>query len=317
MRIMVTGGNGFIGHHVVRCLLGEHEVMVADVLRYGPWRFSRPEVKALQLAELDIRREEVVTAAVERFHPEAIIHLAAIHYIPECEAEPELTMTTNVTGTRHVLEVCPASCRLVFASSGAIYTPKDSAHVETDDLGAVDVYGRSKLEGEALVRERVAAGSLRAVTLRLFNAFGPGETTPHPLPEIMHQLQHGRRKLQLGNLTPKRDYIYVGDIATAIARVATEALPEQENPLVLNVGSGKSHSVQDAISALAEVVGEKLVAETDPSRLRKVDRPLLQADVTKLRRLLPALPETAFLDGLRKTWESPAGLHEPGGRRGA
>src|SRR6201999_2072091 len=106
--------------------------------------------------------------------PDIIIHLAALHYIPECEANPTLAVSTNVIGTLNLLQSAPSGCRFVFASSGAVYRPHDKPHSEaTSELGPTDIYGFTKLHGEHYVATMAAKRNLRAVVVRLFNVVGP------------------------------------------------------------------------------------------------------------------------------------------------
>lgn len=112
MRVVVTGGAGFVGRELVRALQPKAEVLVADRLRYGmpDWLASPPE--GVRLSQVDIRDAAAIRGVIEEFRPDAVVHLAAIHYIPECDADPPLAVSTNVTGTVNVLAACrrgPAS----------------------------------------------------------------------------------------------------------------------------------------------------------------------------------------------------------------
>ncbi len=130
MRILVTGGNGYVGRAVCRLLSSEHELCVIDSQRYGAARFSSEELKKLRWERTDIRDLGAVRKVVDDFAPQVILHLAAIHFIPECENDPALAVSTNVLGTANMAAACPAGCRFVFASTGAVYRPESEPHHE-------------------------------------------------------------------------------------------------------------------------------------------------------------------------------------------
>lgn len=299
MRVLVTGAAGFIGQPTVRALIaGGHEVWALDDFSVGS-RELLEENEGVRVVEADIRDARATAEAVAQAAPEGVIHLAAIHFIPLCVAEPANALAVNVSGTQHLLDALagtPAS-RLVFASTGDVYESASEAHREDHTVAPNNVYGASKLMGEQLLRFHAGRGeSLVTVAARLFNAFGPGETNPHVLPDILGNM-HSSDVLRLGNTTPQRDYTYVDDIASALAGLLVTA---SENTTV-NVGAGERTSVADLVTLMAELTGRPLRIETDPAKVRASDRPVLQADN---RRLLEMLPDIRFRDtreGLRET----------------
>jgi UDP-glucose 4-epimerase len=149
MRIVVTGANGFVGVHVVRRLVDAHEVLAIDNLRYGPWRFSATELAMFAHQVADLRDRARITEVLREFAPDAIIHLAAIHFIPECERLPDEAVSINVEGTVNLLLASPPQCRFVYTSTAAVYAPLETPHRESEDpIGPMDVYGFTKLYGE-------------------------------------------------------------------------------------------------------------------------------------------------------------------------
>jgi len=285
----------------------EHEVLAIDSLRYGPWRFSENELGKFRRAHTDIREGKILEPLVGEFRPETIIHLAAIHFIPECEAQPQDAVSTNVQGTLELLRFCPPNCRFVFTSSAAVYTPMDTPHCELEsEVGPVDVYGFSKLHGEDYVTYFGALRGFETVIVRLFNVIGPGETNPHVLPEIIKQLKCGRRSLQLGNVHPKRDYIHVWDVARGFIQMATQPIPADEAmPVIVNLGSGRSYSVSEIVDHLSKIVGDTIDIVVDPARVRQVDRPNLVSDNSRIQRIFDWSPQYDLGRGLRSIWEDP------------
>jgi UDP-glucose 4-epimerase len=188
-RILITGGNGYVGRQLTRRLYDRHEVCVVDNLRYGQNRFSAEDLAKIRFEAIDIADAAAVAAVVEAFGPDVIVHLAAVHYIPECERDPWNALRTNLMGLVSLLLAAPENSRFVYASSGAVYKPDDCPHREAKAaLEPSDIYGLTKLHGEHYVRYLAQKRSLAAVIVRLFNVVGPGETNPHLLPEIVARL---------------------------------------------------------------------------------------------------------------------------------
>jgi UDP-glucose 4-epimerase len=304
-RVLITGGNGYVGRTLSRKLSFDHDVTVVDCLRQGTLRFSDDDLAAIKLEQVDIRDAVAIGAVFESVQPDLVIHAAALHYIPECDAYPDEAISINVLGTANVARYCPPGARLVFISTAAVYAPKDQPHVEDESpIGPMDVYGWTKLHAEHYVRHWSAKRDLRTAIIRLFNVVGPGETNPHLLPAIMSQVLEGQRTLSLGNCHPKRDYIDVEDVADAIRAVA-EGLDDAQGVDVVNVGTGESYSVYEVLEQLSEVIGEELTVETDPARLRAVDRPVLWANIDKANLKYGWTPKLRLSDSLRSLWATP------------
>lgn len=306
MRVLLTGANGFVGTEACRQLIADgHDVLAVDSLRYGPWRFTDAEKGAMRLLELDLRDAEGTRKAVESFVPQAIIHLAAIHFIPECERLPNEAVSINIEATVNLLAACASDCRFVFASTAAVYAPSDVAHVEDGVIGPMDVYGYTKLAAEGLVRYYAEKTGFEAVVVRLFNVIGPGETNPHVLPEIIKQLRGGVRTLKLGNVSPKRDYIFVGDAANGFISAALRPITGGERLVTANLGTGSEYSVSEMVAKVAEVLGEPIEIVTDPAKVRPSDRPHLLADNSRLRAAFGWAPTHDIGASLRVTWQDP------------
>ena len=305
-RILVTGGNGYVGRCLVRLLAGANTVCVADVLRYGDWRFATEERQRLRLERIDVRDQDGMAVLMADFAPDVVIHLAAIHYIPECDQDPMFATSTNVLGTLNLLLTCPAGCRFVFASSGAVYKPEAQPHREaTSEVGPSDVYGRSKQQGEQFVQDFAARRALDAVIVRLFNVIGPGETNPHLLPELVAQLKAGRQMVELGNLSPKRDYISVKDAARGFAAAAVGGAAEPGRARVVNLGTSQAYSVSEVIGKLRAISGIDFEVRQDKGRVRAVDRPFLAADVGRMAEVFGWRPRFTIDDALHEMWLEP------------
>ena len=303
-RILVSGGNGFVGRELVRALYDTHEVCVIDNLRSGPVRFRTSEMDRFRLARSSITDADAVAALMADFAPDVIIHLAAIHYIPECEQFPLLATTTNIDGTVNLLANAPEGARFVFASSGAVYKPDSKPHIEQSSiLLPSDVYGFTKLHGEHYVKYFTEQRGLSSVVVRLFNVVGPGETNPHLLPEVVAQLKAGHKVLKLGNTWPKRDYIHVQDAARGFATVA---LGETDSTCVtVNLGTSRAYSVDEILEKLQRIGAINFTLEQEASRVRRVDRAFLAADMSEMQRMFRWLPRATVDDALADLWTSP------------
>jgi UDP-glucose 4-epimerase len=308
-RVLVTGAAGFVGIPVTRHLLERgYEVVALDNFSVGSRELLEEVLDPRSILEVDLRDAEGLSRAVRDAAPWGVIHLAAIHFIPYCVAHPAEAVAVNLAGTQHLLDALLEAepRRLVFASTADVYEPAEMAHEETHPVGPINVYGATKLTGEQLVdfhRERQP--ELETVVARMFNVYGPGETNPHVMPAIFEQL-HTSRTLALGNLSPRRDYIYVEDMAAALVGLLADA-PARST---VNVGTGVSTSVKELVRSLGTLLGERIEILVDPERVRPSDRPRLEAGTERRRSILPDFEPVALEDGLRATLEA-LGLLEP------
>lgn len=307
MKVLITGGNGYVGRELTRRMYESHEVVVVDNLRYGKFRFEQQELSRFGFFQTDIRDASAVARVLADFKPDRIIHLAAIHFIPECERLVDEAIGINTLGTANLLKAAAEGTRFVLASTAAVYAAEDVPHREASSpLGPMDVYGLSKLHAEQYVsyfsRERKLDGRI----VRLFNVVGPGETNPHVLPAIFAQVLKGARTLRLGNCHPRRDYIHVRDVADGFATVALHGEPRQTGSAdIVNLGTGQAHSVYDVVEKLGELVGEPLHIEVDPARMRASDRPFLAAGIERIAHSYGWSPRFTLGDALRDLWQNP------------
>lgn len=302
-RAVVTGGAGFVGAPLVRRLVSDGVgVVVVDDLSRGRRDALAPGV---DLVVSDVRDHESVARVIAEHRPEVVFHLAALHFIPDCDRDPAATMAINrdASGALGRAAAAHGVERLVFSSTAAVYRPSDLPHGEDDDVAPVDVYGESKVGAERLLLEALGPG--RVVVARLFNVFGPGETNPHVIPEIVAQATQGTT-LRLGRTDTVRDYVFVDDVARALVAVAVSGSAPQR----VNVGSGRGSTVLDIVDATGLALVRTLDVVTDPARLRPVDRPRLVADTTLLGTVVDWRP-LSLVEGLRRLLVSGGHLAEP------
>lgn len=292
MNVLVTGGGGFIGSHVVDYLLLQgHDVIVVDTFWSGRDHWLNQHVRP-KLSAVDVLDRIKLLDVFSRYKPAAVFHLAAHHYIPFCEQNPAAAYDLNVAGTLSVLNAAQQLRvdRIFFASTADVYAPSPRAHREDDALGPFTVYGKTKQVGEMLCRGIVDWGWEPNLLIgRLFNAVGCRETNPHLVPEVIGQIAKGAPELRLGNLYPTRDFVDVPTQARAIVD-ATFAVQGIE---VVNVGSGVSVSVKGMIDMIISEAGRDIAIIVDPKKARAAERANLCGTTDRLSNLIGYSPEPA------------------------
>lgn len=292
---LVTGGAGFIGSRVVRELSEAGANVLAIDNGFSGSDSLIPD--DIQFKQIDIRSDRLEEVVLD-FDPNGIVHLAAIHYIPYCNKNPEEAFDVNVMGTRNILDAARKLSNLetfVFASSAAVYPPQDEAHTESGETGPMDIYGETKLVGEDLMKLYNEDEKIPTAAVRLFNVYGPNETNDHLVPAVLKQVQQGDRQIELGNLSPKRDFIHVTDVANAI----TTLLKDFDGSFrTFNVGTGTEYSVREVVEQTSTALGEEIEIVQDEERIRDSDRPHLKADISRLRTEFNWEPNVDFVTGL-------------------
>lgn len=291
---LVTGAAGFLGSSLTEQLAKRGDsILAVDNLSWGNRKNVRGYPKApgkFQFLKADIRDDRAMTAAFKKFKPDYVVHLAALHYIPAAIANPDLTVSINVLGSQVILSQCIKNSvkGFYYASTGDVYLPSEQPHREEHTVNPNNIYGLSKWMGEKLIQ--LESQTVNTVIGRLFNLIGPRETNPHILPEIILQLKKTKKKkLKLGNIFPKRDFLSTADASKAIIELCLKNLSGIQT---VNIASGEARSMSELIQMIQSLLRTTIEIEIDPKRVRKVERPHLQADVQKLKEINGWTPST-------------------------
>lgn len=302
-RVLVTGGDGFIGSHLVDRLLDEGAA-VRVLVHYTPsgrlgWLHGREQ--DVEILPGDVRDGERVFQAVEGM--EVVFHLAALIGIPYSYVSPESYVQTNVTGTYHVLNSSRRAGvdRVVHTSTSEVYgtarsVPIDEAH----PLQPQSPYSATKIGADMLAMSFHHSFELPVAIIRPFNTYGPRQSTRAVIPSLLGQLYGDAERVRVGAVSPTRDFNFVSDTVSGFLAVASSDRAAGE---VVNIGSGQEISIGDLIELLFEVTGlrKEIVVENERLRPTGSEVQRLLCDNTRAREWAGWKPEVSLEEGLRAT----------------
>jgi UDP-glucose 4-epimerase len=302
-KVLIFGGAGFIGSNLAEKLIKRgYQVFVYDNFSGG----QITNLKLLSSAQIikgDILNYGGISNCIKKVQPNTIFHLAAIHYIPDCNKNPKKTYRVNVDGTRNILTAISALNRkplFVFISSAAVYANSQNALKESDKTGPICIYGKTKLFGEKITKKICEKKQIPFVIIRLFNVYGPNDGIPHVIPKIIAQIKERRKSMELGNLQPKRDFIYVDDVSDALYKI----LILKPKGRIYNLGTGKEYSIKNIAERFIKILQNKnLRVITKQNLLRKKERLNLKADIAKIRKELRWRPKISIDRGTKTLLE--------------
>lgn len=272
---IVTGAGGFLGKRLAE--------------RLGRDGF---DVLALDRTHGDISEEgmwQELPAA------RTLFHLAGRTFVPDSWTQAPSFMAANVLGTQHALNWCKRhKAKLVFASAYVYGVPERLPIEESDPVRPNNPYALSKHVAEQLCEFAATHEQIPVVVLRLFNIYGAGQRPDFLIPTLLNRIR-AKQDIEVMDLSPRRDYVFVDDVLSAF----TKAMDVPDGYHCINIGSGRSYSVQEIIDILQEAAGTALPVVSSCA-VRRNEIPDVRADITRARAVL----------GWRPEWDLPAGIRE-------
>jgi UDP-glucuronate 4-epimerase len=308
MHLLVTGGAGFIGHHLINALYQRYPgVQITCIDNFDPFYDLAIKERNIQpflhrpgfrLLRADLGRTS--GAELQSLIPEpidAILHLAAKAGVRPSIENPAAYQQANVVGTQNLLEFAVSKNihHFIFASSSSVYGINDHfPWKEDEELIPISPYASTKLEGEKLGRLFSEQHKLRFIALRFFTVYGPGQRPDLAIHKFTKAILNGDPLTVYGDGSTSRDYTYVGDIVNGILAALEYKGSEYE---IINLGNHYSIPLIDLIQAIEKAVGKKSVLQYGPEQ--PGDVPKTYADISKAKLLLGYDPKTSLENGLR------------------
>lgn len=300
--ILVTGGAGFVGSHIVDRLSPENNVTVLDNLSTGLLSNLEKSQDRITLIKGDILDKELVSDVVSRV--EYIFHLAAnVGNIKSIE-DPYLDMDVNIRGILNMLEACRNSNikRFVYSSSGAIFGEAKYLPIDEDHpLNPESPYGVSKLTAEKYCFAFYKVHGIPTTSVRYFNIYGPRQGSSeyaNVISIFTSRIREGKPITVFGDGKQTRDFVFVQDVVTANILAATQPAAAGE---IFNIGTGVANSILELIQVLNEISNRENTVIYAESRAGEVKHS--RANIDKARRVMGYNPKTSFKEGLSLMWQ--------------
>jgi UDP-glucuronate 4-epimerase len=306
-RLLVTGGAGFIGSHLVDRLLATDPARLVVIDDFND--FYDPQIKraniaahlqhpAYRLVEADIRDYTALKEVFAEEFFDTIIHLAARAGVRPSVAEPRAYQETNIAGTLNLLELAERNGirHFIFGSSSSVYGPAATPPFKEDaPLSPISPYAATKAAGELLAHTYSHLYGMRVVCLRFFTVYGARQRPDLAIHKFARLIAARRPIPVYGDGTSERDFTYIDDIISGIeGALGYDATPFE----IINLGESQTITLNRLIELLEEALGERAIIERHPPQ--PGDMPRTHADISKARRLLNYQPTTPIEIGIQK-----------------
>lgn len=282
MKVLVTGGSGFVGTHLIKALESSgHQTYNIDIV-------SREK-------PIDITDPSELSKVFSRFRPDVVVHLAALASIPFCEAHPESAYKTNVLGTLYVAKsAAKQKAKLIFASSAAVYgNPHHLPTYEDHPQKPANIYGATKVAAEHIVRTTARS---RFVIFRIFNAYGSHCNRHYVIPDTIRKILSGKNPVQMmGTGEESRDFVYISDVINALLKGINADVTG-----IYNVGTGITTPIRVLARKIAQIMDLNVTFVFNGS-MRTGDFKVNMSDITSIKKTLGWCPNVKLKEGLRKT----------------
>ncbi|MBA7640839.1 UDP-N-acetylglucosamine 4-epimerase [subsurface metagenome] len=304
MSILVTGGAGFIGSHLINKLLEEgHSVICLDNFdSYYDSQLKKKNIvhnlskKNFKLIEADVRDKKALERIFKENDIEKIVHLAAKVGVRPSIKEPLLYEDVNVRGTLNLLELCKEHKvgNFIFGSSSSVYGNIEKVPFSEDDVPKpISPYGASKRSAELLCHVYSSLYGIPITCLRFFTVYGPRQRPDMAIHKFTKLIDQGKEIQMYGDGTSKRDYTYISDIVTGIVNALKKGFPLE----IFNLGNSRIIELKEIISVIENELGEKAMVRKLP--IRPGDMPITYANISKARKLLDYNPQVSLEAGIK------------------
>jgi UDP-glucuronate 4-epimerase len=307
-RLLITGGAGFIGSHLVDRLLAtdiEHVTVVDDFNDFYEPEIKRNNIRhhledpRYQLAEVDIRDRAALEQALAKNHFDCIVHLAARAGVRPSLTQPQLYNETNVNGTLNLLEFARQHDvkQFVFGSSSSVYGINAKVPFSEDDpiRQPISPYAATKGAGELLCHTYSHLYGIRCICLRFFTVYGPRQRPDLAIHKFARLISEGKPIPVFGDGTTRRDYTYVDDIIDGVVAAINY---DKSNYEVINLGESRTVELRELIALLEKELDAHAIIDRQPPQ--PGDVPQTFSDITRARQLLGYNPQTQIEDGLHR-----------------
>jgi len=290
--ILVTGSNGFIGNYAIPQLLNQNYKI------FGISKKKQKISKNFNSKKIDITK---INNFKLKNNISKIIHMAAISDVDYCNNNPEKCYEVNVNGTKNMLELArKKDAEFIFLSSSHVYgNSKKKSFPETESNSPLSHYASSKKMSEILCETYSLTYGLDVRIARIFSVYGPNSSKSNLIFNIINQIKHNSQ-ISLGNITPKRDFIFIDDLISGLLNIVNS---KKRGFNIYNLGTGKNTSISDVVDLILKFSNKKLSVKSQKNKVRKNDVLNVCANISKMNSHFNWKPKISLKNGLEITYK--------------